>query len=62
MTEYRLDSLLEKMNDFPVPEEGFLYVASEKELEETLGGREIKEKSFGGIVRNDTALCTVFCR
>lgn len=49
MTEYKLDSLLEKMNDFPVPEEGFLYVASEKELEETTSGREIRKKSFGGM-------------
>lgn len=49
MTEYKFDSLLEKMNDFSVPEEGFLYVASEKELEETESGREIKKKSFGGM-------------
>lgn len=49
VTGYHLGSLLDAMEETPCPENGTVYVPSEKALEETEAGREICKKSYGGM-------------
>ncbi len=46
---YDLTELLARMQETPCPEDGTVYVGSEKKLEDTPAGREFAARFFGGM-------------